>query len=286
MMFWGDVVSLYPEVIPDIPKNVIALEWGYESGHPFDTRCANYADAGIPYYVCPSTSNAVSFTGRADNAIENIAAAARSGVKHGAIGLLNTEWGDGGHWHPLSVAYLGLMAGASASWNATADVQDGLLRNLSLHAFRDSTGKVARAFCDLGNIYLIFKGRHLNTSVPGHLLLLPDMLEHSDKATVSEYEELEARLDHIARQVSGDAMEAPDASIIRSEIDQVIGILRFSARVGKAELGSPDGTDLQKELESARCIQERVWLLRNRPGGLADSLSKLRWAQEPLLAYR
>lgn len=30
MMLWGDIITQYPELIPQLPKDIIALEWGYE----------------------------------------------------------------------------------------------------------------------------------------------------------------------------------------------------------------------------------------------------------------
>src|SRR5688572_30407109 len=35
MQFWGDIILHKPELIPDLPKDLIALNWGYEANHPF-----------------------------------------------------------------------------------------------------------------------------------------------------------------------------------------------------------------------------------------------------------
>jgi len=37
MMFWGDIVLNYPELIKRLPKDILALNWGYEASHPFQT---------------------------------------------------------------------------------------------------------------------------------------------------------------------------------------------------------------------------------------------------------
>ncbi len=111
MMFWGDVILHQPQLIAELPGNVIALEWGYEANHPFDQEGAAFAAAGIPYYVCPGTSTWNSITGRTDNAIANLKSAARSGQRHGAIGYLITDWGDNGHLQYQPTSYLGFLAG-------------------------------------------------------------------------------------------------------------------------------------------------------------------------------
>src|SRR5262249_41747840 len=76
MQFWGDIIIHTPELIPNLPRDVIALEWGYEADHPFDRDGSLFKEAGIPFYVCPGTSSWLSCSGRTDNAIANLKSAA------------------------------------------------------------------------------------------------------------------------------------------------------------------------------------------------------------------
>ena len=101
-----------------MPKNVIALNWGYEANHPFEKEAAQFAKAKIPFYVCPGTSTWQTLIGRHDNALANLRAAAKAGKKFGAIGYLITDWGDGGHPQPLAVSWPLFAAGAALAWNA------------------------------------------------------------------------------------------------------------------------------------------------------------------------
>jgi len=117
MQFWGDIIVQAPELVSELPADSIALEWGYDADHPFDEHGRLFATSGIPFYVCPGTSSWNSIAGRTDNAIANLLSAAENGLKHGAIGYLNTDWGDNGHWQPLPVSYLGFAVGAAYSWN-------------------------------------------------------------------------------------------------------------------------------------------------------------------------
>src|SRR5205807_1152438 len=57
MQFWGDIILHRPDLIPELPKDAIALEWGYEADHPFAKDGAIFRDAGVPFYVCPGTSS-------------------------------------------------------------------------------------------------------------------------------------------------------------------------------------------------------------------------------------
>ena len=118
MMFWGDIILKYPKLIRELPKNVIALNWGYEANHPFEKEAAQFAKAKIPFYVCPGTSTWQTLIGKHDNALANLRAAAKAGKKFGAIGFLNTDWGDGGHPQPLAVSWPLFAAGAALAWNS------------------------------------------------------------------------------------------------------------------------------------------------------------------------
>ena len=86
MMFWGDIIIHHPDLIP-LPPDAIALEWGYEADHPFAEHGTQFAQSGIPFYVCPGTSSWISALGRTENAIGNIRNAAENGLKNGAIGV-------------------------------------------------------------------------------------------------------------------------------------------------------------------------------------------------------
>ena len=116
MQFWGDIILHEPALIAELPRDVIALQWGYTAGHPFDRDGAHFAQAGVPFYVCPGTSSWQSFAGRTDNAMANLRNAAVNGRKHGAIGYLVTDWGDLGHHQYQSVALLPFAAGAGFGW--------------------------------------------------------------------------------------------------------------------------------------------------------------------------
>lgn len=277
MQFWGDIIIKHPDLIPELPKDCIALEWGYEADHPFEEHGAKFAESGIPFYVCPGTSSWNTLCGRTDNAIGNLTSAAKNGLKQEAIGYLNTDWGDYGHWQPLSVSYLGFMAGAMASWNAKADVGSNLAENLSVNAFGDTTGKVGRAFYDLGNIYRVFAKKTFNSSVPWQMLFRPlDDPKWVEGVDMREFVEMDERLREIEESVRGEKMSCPDARIVREEIKHLFKLLRFSSEVGKMRLGGPKPKNLSAKVQSVKESHQNVWLLRNRPGGLKDSLGKIK----------
>jgi hexosaminidase len=151
MMFWGDIILKYPRLIKELPRDAIALNWGYETNHPFNREARLFAKSGISFYVCPGTSTWQTLIGRHDNALANLRAAANAGRKHGAIGYLITDWGDGGHPQPLAVSYLPFLAGASLAWNVKNFDERKLVSILGRDVFENI--EIARAAFELGFIH-------------------------------------------------------------------------------------------------------------------------------------
>jgi len=173
MMFWGDIILKYPALIRQLPKDVIALNWGYEADHPFEKEAAQFAKAKVPFYVCPGTSTWQTLTGKHDNALANLRAAAKTGKKFGAIGFLNTDWGDGGHPQPLAVSWPLFAAGAALAWNATSADEKTLAAVLNRDVFEDANGKTAQAGLKLGNVHNNLGVKAVNETPLGTVIAAP-----------------------------------------------------------------------------------------------------------------
>jgi hypothetical protein len=200
MMFWGDIILKYPKLIselasfgvppsggshrksPEPPEggtpNLIALNWGYEADHPFDREAELFAQSKVPFYVCPGTSTWQTLIGRHDNALANMRAAASAGLKHGAIGYLITDWGDGGHPQPLAVSYLPYLAGASLSWCAKSFDEAKLIPVLKRDVFNDPTGHAAKAAFALGRAHRKLKFTVPNETPLGTVIAAPPAEQH------------------------------------------------------------------------------------------------------------
>jgi hexosaminidase len=150
MMFWGDIILSEPELIKELPKDSIALNWGYEPKHPFEREAGLFAKSKLPFYVCPGTAAWMSLIGRHDHGFANLRQAAKAGLKHEAVGFLNTDWGDGGHPQPLAVSYMPYLLGAALSWCAQTADEKLLVPVLSRDVFHDPTQRMAKAALGLG----------------------------------------------------------------------------------------------------------------------------------------
>jgi len=286
MMFWGDIVMQHPELIGEIPHDATALEWGYEHDHPYDVDAKAFRKAGLPFYVCPGTGSWISLIGRTDNAVANIRNAATNGRKHGATGVLNTDWGDNGHMQPLPVSYLGFLYGAAMSWSPSKSAETDLARALSLHAFDDPSSVTGRAAYDLGNAYQINGARSRNGTLPAQMYFLPlksDWPMHRVRA--GGFEDTSAQLAATAGRLDAARMRRDDAQQIVDEYRCAVEMADVGAAIGAAKYARVNGTSASKlrpqyrraakRLEAVAPEYERLWLARNRPGGLRDSVGRI-----------
>lgn len=283
MQFWGDIIIHHPELIPELPKDAIAMEWGYESTHDFAGHGKLFADSGIPYYVCPGTSSWNSLIGRTENAIGNLRGAAKSGLENGAIGYLNTDWGDLGHFQPLSSAYLGFVYGAAVSWCVETNENLDLPTVMNRYVFRDAAELMGQLVYDLGNVYKRLSPHHINGQLPAYALTWPqELMERrlaNNKGDLSDeaFQESHAAIDAIVSQFDQTQMQRPDAEQIKAELTQAANMTKhgLSHLMFQQEVGDIPLTKLQREIEALIATQQATWLARHRPGGLSDSLARL-----------
>jgi hexosaminidase len=198
MMFWGDIILHHPELIPELASlgapstgsgrtirtrihagsetgapGIIALNWGYEANHPFEKEAATFARSKVPFYVCPGTATWMTLIGRHDTAFANLRLAAEAGRKHGAIGYLNTDWGDGGHPQPLAVSWPLYVIGAAHSWCSKSFDEELLVPVLSRDVYNDPTQRIAKAAIALGLAHQKFGYREANVTPFGAVIAAP-----------------------------------------------------------------------------------------------------------------
>jgi hypothetical protein len=294
MMFWGDIILHQPELISELPEDVIALEWGYEADHAFAERCKQFADAGVPFYVCPGTSSWNAVVSRTDNAMGNLRSAAEHGLAHGAIGYLNTDWGDHGHWQYQPTAYLGYAYGAAVSWAYGANAGIDLPSALSLHVFDDPTGTMGRLAFDLGNVYKVYErstGEHIHNANFLVRVLYQDVEELKAQGVdwtgvrADLFREARDEIDVAMSHLPQAHMRVRDAALIRREFENAGRLLRHACLLGEFKVGlaelQPTGVgqrpllakhalDLAEDMRAILSEHRALWLARNRVGGLEE----------------
>jgi len=161
---WSDILLEHPGLLPQLPRDLVMLNWDYDIDGLRIPRSKEIADAGLPQVVCPGTNGWQSHGSRMHESMGNIRQFAAEGRKRGAEGLLNTDWGDCLHRNLLGASLHGFAHGAAQSWNGQAVTTDeaAFTRTFCHHAFgtlgkRDEkfTNKLAVALDLLGNSYLL-----------------------------------------------------------------------------------------------------------------------------------
>ncbi len=148
---WADFVHAHPERIPEFPTDVLLCEWWYEADFDFD-RVRVFAEHELEFWVCPGTSSWNCLFPRQDNALTNVARWADAGRRHGATGLLMTDWGDGGHYNLLGNSWLGYAWAAQQAWSG--DMPPASFdRAFGRVLFGDGSGEAARLYRELGALH-------------------------------------------------------------------------------------------------------------------------------------
>ncbi|MEM1212985.1 MAG: family 20 glycosylhydrolase [Planctomycetota bacterium] len=291
MICWSDILQNHPELIPQLPQDLMVAEWGYEWDHEFKPRCDRLVDAGLPFLVCPGTSSWLSLVGRTPNMLVNLDNAAHAAVSTGASGYLITDWGDRGHPQPYAVSLPVFACGAALSWAYQANsrlTQPGPLgRALDHHVLQAQSPGAAAALLELGRAHIPLEctGRYVppNGTPIGRLLTQPDL-------DLSPYRPeffagSAAYLRDAVRRFTETHLDRDDAELLHDEVAYAVDLAILSCdlartqlehRVNRADHLPADAlTPLRDRLTAILPRYRNAWLARSRPGGLPDSIAHI-----------
>jgi hypothetical protein len=123
LMFWGDIALHHPDLIGNIPKDMIVMNWQYGARDDFWSSIQPFKDAGLEQFACPGAQNWNQIFPNLEGARKNIVNFVRDGQKAGAIGMMNTTWDDDGE-SLFEVTWYSIVLGAAASWQeGTVDLE-------------------------------------------------------------------------------------------------------------------------------------------------------------------
>jgi hexosaminidase len=134
MMMWGDIILQHPGNLAEIPKDTIMLSWGYDARGSFESQIVPFSKSGYEFFVCPGVSDWNRILPDFGVAVTNIHNFVRDGIKHGALGMLNTDWEDDAEalkavkWHADAWA-------AECAWNASATPIEAFNRRIGAVLF-------------------------------------------------------------------------------------------------------------------------------------------------------
>lgn len=245
MLIAADILNSYPELLSELPPDISVVDWGYGVNYPFEEHGHSFRTAGIPFYFMVSCSNYSSTAGRTYRWHGNIRNAAFAAMKTGAEGLINTEWGDFGHWHGWTLSQPGIAYGAAMSWapNENENIDLGVVMDEFIFGTASGIGDL---IMDLGRVYrhvagtddtcALFTQFYFNGRKKGESPL--DNFSFDGLAYVrNDLNALEARLKRLPKIEKS----------VQDEILQALRFTRFAVRCAEAWL-SDDKAERLREL--------------------------------------
>jgi hypothetical protein len=151
LMFWGDIALNHPELIGDIPHDMIVMNWDYSPRESYESHIKPFKDAGLDQFVCPGVWGWNQIFPNIDSANRNIINFVRDGQKAQALGMMNTTWDDDGE-SLFEMAWYGIVLGAAASWQDTPVIVDSFDRNFDWAFFRNDGDQFVKDIRALGSI--------------------------------------------------------------------------------------------------------------------------------------
>lgn len=151
LMFWGDIALNHPDLIGNVPKEMIAMNWSYGARDDFKARIKPFKDAGLDQFVCPGVQTWNQIFPNEDAATKNIVNFVRDGQEANALGMLNTEWDDDGE-SLFETAWYGVVLGAAASWQQGELDVPRFERDFDWAFFRADGDTFVRSIRSLGSV--------------------------------------------------------------------------------------------------------------------------------------
>jgi hexosaminidase len=296
MNAWADIILKHPELLSELPRDIVLLNWEYEQDGANLARTGEIADAELPVMVCPGTSSWLTHGSRLPNSMGNVTNFAAQGRKCKVEGLLNTDWGDSGHRNFLGVSLHGFAHGASHSWNGRAVDNSKFTENFCKLAFSQQDNRMAEAIKLLGSTYITCGRTIPNASLLFHSLFEP--LLRSESLVSSPIDMMnEQGLRQILAQLSDESIWpanlesagtfeqlalrelklAARLDCLAAERALIAKALRAGQNINKSQLHQ-----LSEQMRDAGRDFKKLWLARNKLSRLNDNLLLFQQAEREL----
>lgn len=131
LMVFGDVILNHPELLKEVPDDIIFLDWIYDPLETYPTP-SKFAKAGKTFWVCPGTGAWNSLFPRQEGAYRNITDLTLEGIAQGTEGMLLCDWGDHGAYSMPAFTYFSYAVASSVSWTGKDSGHESISRAFAL----------------------------------------------------------------------------------------------------------------------------------------------------------
>lgn len=249
-MFWGDIILGFPEMIKELPKEIICLNWGYAWDQSEEETKRMY-EAGAVQYCCPGCSSWNQLVPLNRNAYSNISRLCSYAMKYGAIGILNTDWGDYLHVGHPDFSRVGMIYGAAFSWNSQIPSYEEINRQISRLEYHDGSERFLEIVAKLQeNTGFGWEAACIYRELKAGI---SECAEDDRRQVAGRLEglngvdEKNCRLEEIKRELYGQIvhMDSDKRELVRPYIVAAEGIRLFN-EVGKAAAAADFGMHFEK----------------------------------------
>lgn len=292
-MLWGDVLIHHPELMDDIPRDAVFLDWGYDRGYPFAAHAKTLHEHGVSFVTCPGTSTWNSFSGRHADMWITTTDAARAAIEHGGLGVMTTDWGDFGHLQYLPASFWGFATLGMAAWSGFA--AEATVRSyLDRHVFQARRGSPAATWFDLANIQklepqYVYNGTALFRSIqfvatdPNPLALKAQA--HRDALKQLPIDEtaaagIRSALKRILRRIRALEGTGEQFALMKRELRQTVRFKNIALDVNRI-VTDPSCDTVSRRAQTIRALREAarehrsLWLARNLESTFEQSVFRL-----------
>ena len=297
-IIWGDVLIKHKDLLHRLPKDMIFVDWGYDADYKFKSHAKSLNKRDIKFMCAPGTTSWCTWSSRTYDWFEQISNAVEAVKEYGGLGVLLTDWGDYGHLQFLPVSYAPLVYCGLYSWSYKPGTLNRTKDFLNKYVFKDKNELMASWFMDFGNYYYFDSDYHHNQTATFRQFMwssaaITDLGEDDKQGIVdyykskvqpnelsaAKYKNFKAYFKYKLDSLKCVDLQCDDGKLIIDECIQSIKILMMIQ-----DLAVSMNDDLPKEekvkalkevLESQNeivCEQKRLWLARNKSGGLSRSV--------------
>ena len=151
VLAWADIMVKFPEIVPRLPGNLIALPWCYEA-EP-DPEYHFWLDAlvkeKVPFIAASGVHSWNEIAPDYSTTFRNIDTWIAAGRRTHSLGLLNTLWTDNGQML-MRLSWPGIAYGAAAAWQREPMQPAAFFRDYAAQQYTTAVAPaMAAAFADL-----------------------------------------------------------------------------------------------------------------------------------------
>jgi hypothetical protein len=293
-LMWADVLINHPENANQLPQEVILIDWGYDRHYDFESHAKKLHELNRSFILAPGTSTWNSFTGRFNDMLTTTKNAAINAKLYQGLGVLTTDWGDNGHLQYLPWSYIGFAYLSQSTWSHEYDDFSDLSAFLNFAVLGDFSNQLTQAMIELSKYNDLETKYVYNATTAFQSIMYVDptdrfpfemrrnahaQLIKQNPLSLESLKKLQMSLATFDDTIESLRLNDP---LLKQELLQTSNLLRLGILVN-AYLNyeeSINKSELLKLLSSILEIHPRLWLSRNKSGGLNRSLSRLEMLKE------